>query len=94
MVENDGGWCYYLPSRCAPYFLNGMTDATELHDLLARDSFDAVLISPSVRSYAVAHPSLGLDFLLGDAGHPGWISYPLAPGYTIFYRRGALAVSH
>ena len=93
MVEDDGGWCYYLPSRCTPYFLDAMTDATA-RDLMARDSFDAVLISPSVRSYAVAHPSLGLDFLLGDAGHPGWISYPLAPGYTIFYRRGALAVSH
>ncbi|HEX4572281.1 MAG TPA: hypothetical protein VH184_17745 [Dongiaceae bacterium] len=94
MVENDGGWCYYLPSRCAPYFLNGMTDATELHDLMAQNTFDAVLISPSVRSYAVAHPNLGLDFLFADASHPGWISYPLAPGYTIFYRRGALAVSH
>jgi hypothetical protein len=94
MVENDGGWCYYLPSRCAPYFLNAMTDATELRDLMARGTFDAVLISPSVRSYAVAHPDLGLDFLLAGASHPGWISYPLAPGYTIFYRQGALAASH
>ena len=94
MVEDDGGWCYYLPSRCTPYFLDAMTDATELRDLMARDSFDAVLISPSVRSYAVTHPDLALDFLLAGASHPGWISYPLAPGYTIFYRQGAVAVSH
>jgi hypothetical protein len=94
MVEDDGGWCYYLPSRCTPYFLSGMTDVTELRNLMAQDSFDAVLISPSVRSYAVAHPNLALDFLLAGASHPGWISYPLAPGYTIFYRQGAVAVSH
>jgi hypothetical protein len=93
MVENDGGWCYYLPSRCTPYFLSAMTDATQLRDLMARDFFDAILISPSVRGYAVTHPNLALDFLLAGASHPGWISYPLAPGYTIFYRQGALAAS-
>jgi hypothetical protein len=94
MVEDDGGWCYYLPSRCTPYFLDAMTDATQLRDLLARDFFDAVLISPSVHGYAVTHPNLALDFLLAGASHPGWISYPLAPGYTIFYRQGALTASH
>ena len=93
MVEDDGGWCYYLPSRCTPYFLNAMTDATELRDLMAKDFFDAVMISPSVRSYAVTHPDLALDFLLAGASHPGWISYPLAPGYTIYYRQGASAAS-
>ena len=94
MVEDDGGWCYYLPSRCTPYFLDAMTDATELRDLMAKDFFDAVMISPSVRSYAAAHPDLALDFLFAGASHPGWTSYPLAPGYTIFYRQGASAVSH
>ena len=94
MAEDDGGWCYYLPARCTPYFLSGMTDVTELRDLMARNSFDAVLISPSVRSYAVTHPDLAVDFLLAGASHPGWISYPLAPGYTIFYRQGAVAAGH
>jgi hypothetical protein len=94
MVEDDGGWCYYLPSRCTPYFLNAMSDATELRDLMAKDFFDAVLISPSVRSYAAAHPNLALDFLLAGTTHPGWISYPLAPGYTIFYRRGTSSLGN
>jgi len=88
MVENDGGWCYYLPSRCHPYFLDGLTDAGELRDLLGKGAFDAVLVSPALRSYAGTHPGLGLGFLLSGGGHPGWVGYPLIPGYAIFYRRG------
>jgi hypothetical protein len=85
MLEADGGWCFYLNPPCTPTFL-GLASEAELEDLLKNQSMLAILVSPRMRSYEATHPDAPLNFLFKDGNLSGWISYPLAPGYQIFYR--------
>src|SRR5262249_47633847 len=70
MVEDDGGWCYYLTSRCRPFFLDGITGAADearLTSLMLSGAIDGVMVSPALRRYEAAHPNAAVDALLAGA---------------------------
>jgi hypothetical protein len=86
MLEVDGGWCYYLNPPCTPIFLEDSVNGAELEVVLKNQTMRAILVSPRMRSYEATHPDMALNFLFKDENRNGWVSYPLAPGYQIFYR--------
>ena len=58
----------------------------EVEVLLKNQGMLAILVSPRMRSYETTHPDAALNFLFKGGNLSGWTSYPLAPGYQIFYR--------
>jgi hypothetical protein len=85
MLEDDGGWCYYLRPPCSPHYLYA-TGSESPRSLMTKGIIDAVLVSPQLRLYEETNPDAALDRLLEEGTDPGWISYPLIRGYSIFYR--------
>jgi hypothetical protein len=86
MLEDDGGWCYYILPPCNTHILNTIADKNEVRALLDRKIVNAVMVSPLMRGYEEANPDAALDLLLGDPHPAGWRVYPLTPGYSILYR--------
>jgi hypothetical protein len=86
MLEDDGGWCFYLGPQCSAQIIPDIGSDEEVRALLDRDIVDAVLVSPLMRNYAKFHPMAGLDAFLNSSAPVGWTAVSLAPGYSIFYR--------
>jgi hypothetical protein len=86
MLEDDGGWCYYIRPPCNAHILSTLTDKNALRSLI--DSrVDAILVSPQMRRYEESSADTALSLLLNDPHPHGWTAYPLTTGYSILYRR-------
>jgi hypothetical protein len=79
LIATDGRWCVYLQRPCATYPPD-FFQATPLKD----ETIEAVLLSPTIVNYQKEHPSLQFPF--DSSSHPGWTSYRLDEGFSIFYR--------
>jgi hypothetical protein len=81
LIATDGRWCVYLQRPCATYPPD-FFQTTSLKD----ETIGAVLLSPTIVNYQKDHPNSSLQFPFDSSNHPGWTSYRLDEGFSIFYR--------
>jgi hypothetical protein len=81
MLEIDGGWCIYLPSRCQTVWALEWPSDKGLEAVFNEKRIDSIVVSPPLLAYTRVASDPYFQLLLNDPHRYGWETIQLSSEY-------------